>query len=171
MTLRDCLLGVLVVGAVYTDLRLRRIPNRLLLPFLLLGVFVNTWVAGWSGLLDSLAGSGLGLLLLLLPYLAGGIGGGDVKFLATVGALTGPVFIWRAFLAGAIAGGVLSLVQLAFQGRLLQVLKRVGFWLWQVVTPGMEPATLENLESDRKWGKLPYAVPLSIGVLVSRLWL
>lgn len=123
-----------------------------------------------QGLIESLLGFGLGLVLLLIPYISGGIGGGDVKFLAVVGAIAGTDFVWKAFLAGAIAGGLLALVQLAWEGRLPQVLKRMGFWFWSLLTPGARPLPLEDLESQRKWGKLPYAIPLSIGVVVSLFW-
>lgn len=108
--------------------------------------------------------------MLLLPYLAGGIGGGDVKFLATIGAIGGATLVWRTFLVGAVAGGILAVVQLALEGRLHQVLRRISFWLWSLLTPGAQPPHLEGLDSERKWGRLPYAIPIAIGVVVSRFW-
>ena len=38
--------------ATYTDLRSRRIPNWLVLPFLVAGVCVSGWQAGWHGILS-----------------------------------------------------------------------------------------------------------------------
>ena len=48
-------LAVLLVATV-TDIRSRRIPNWLVFPFLLGGLVVSTWVAGWHGLGQSLGG-------------------------------------------------------------------------------------------------------------------
>jgi prepilin peptidase CpaA len=40
---------IVVVVATVTDLRSRRIPNWLVLPFLLAGIVVSPWRADWSG--------------------------------------------------------------------------------------------------------------------------
>jgi len=167
----SCLtLGSLIAIAVYTDLRYRRIPNALLVPFAVLGLAVQAIGFGWPGVADAAAGFGLGLVLLLPAYLAGGIGGGDVKLLATIGVIGGATFVWKTFLAGAIIGGLLALIQLVVERRLLAVLKELVFWLWTVLTPGARPAPLAKLDSERKWGRLPYAVPLALGVIISWLW-
>jgi len=56
-----------------------------------------------------LEGAALGFMFLLLPYLYGGIGAGDVKLLAVYGTLLGPNLIITAFFYGAILGGVVAL--------------------------------------------------------------
>ncbi|NLY56765.1 MAG: prepilin peptidase [Firmicutes bacterium] len=163
-------LGSLLVMAVYTDVRYRRIPNALLVPFAIWGMALQAYAFGWPGAADAAGGLGLGLLLLLPAYLAGGIGGGDVKLLATIGAIGGLAFVWRTFLAGALVGGILAVIQLAVERRLRPVLKNLAFWLWTVVTPGARPAPLAKLDAERKWGRVPYAVPLSLGAIISWLW-
>jgi Flp pilus assembly protein protease CpaA len=55
-----------IVGG-WTDWRSRRIPNRLTVPALFLGIGANTLALGWAGAKDSLLGAGLGLGL-LLPF-------------------------------------------------------------------------------------------------------
>ena len=78
-------LAVLVVATV-TDIRSRRIPNWLVFPFLLAGLVVSTWVAGWHGLGESLGGMLLGGLIYGLMAMMGGMGMGDVKLCAAIGA-------------------------------------------------------------------------------------
>ena len=78
-------LAVLVVATV-TDIRSRRIPNWLVFPFLLSGLVVSTWVAGWHGLGESLGGMLLGGLIYGLLAMMGGMGMGDVKLCAAIGA-------------------------------------------------------------------------------------
>jgi prepilin peptidase CpaA len=54
------------------------------------------------GLLPSLAGFAVGMSLLLLPWILGGGGMGDVKMLAALGAWLGPMWILVAFGIGSI---------------------------------------------------------------------
>ena len=111
-------IAVVAVGTVATaiDLRTRRVPNAL------------TFGTGAAGLaLAFLEGDGLGAaaiiggligLALMLPgYLFGATGGGDVKLLAAFGTLLGPRDTLTAFLAMALAGGVLALIVIAHRGR------------------------------------------------------
>ena len=104
--------AAVVTGAIasYTDLKFARIPNKLTLSAAALGFIINFIFKGTSGLLFSAAGLAAGLGLLLIPYLLGGIGGGDVKLLAATGAIGGAKFVFFTTLFGALAGGVLALV-------------------------------------------------------------
>lgn len=91
-----------------TDTLQARIPNLLTVSLASAGLTFNTLTHGWSGTLGSLIGLAVGFLLLLLPYLMGGFGGGDVKTLAALGALAGPqailhIFVYMAFFGGAMA--------------------------------------------------------------------
>ena len=79
-----------VCVATFTDLRSRRIPNWLVLPFFVVGVAVSCFLHGWHGLGHSLGGAGLGLLLYGILFFMGGMGAGDVKLCAAIGAWIGP---------------------------------------------------------------------------------
>jgi prepilin peptidase CpaA len=98
----------LIVASVY-DIRARRVPNWLSVGLLTSGV-VSRYLtsgpveAGWG-----LAGSAVGLLLLLFPYSRSWIGGGDVKLLAATGSWLGPQLVLYAALFGSLAAGLISL--------------------------------------------------------------
>ena len=77
---------IVLAVATFTDLRNRRIPNWLVLPFLVVGIGVSTWQHGWHGLGQSFAGFALGLLLYGILFWMGGMGAGDVKLAAAIGA-------------------------------------------------------------------------------------
>jgi prepilin peptidase CpaA len=82
------LTAMVLIVAVY-DGRFRRIPNWIVFPIMLIGGGSHLV---WPGELGRWAGgSGVltGFLLLLFPYLAGGMKAGDVKLLMAIGALTG----------------------------------------------------------------------------------
>lgn len=110
------LVVVLAIAAV-SDIRAHRIPNWLTLTGTILGLIGHAWLGGWPGLIGSLEGIGIAGLL-LLPYAVRGLGAGDVKLLAAVGALMGPAFLLWTLLGTILAGGLLALAGAVQQGRM-----------------------------------------------------
>jgi prepilin peptidase CpaA len=103
---------VVVTVAALVDLRRRRIPNWLTAGAFGGGLVLNVVEAGASGGLTAVAGGALGLAILLPFFLAGGIGAGDVKLLAGLGALVGPQMLVSVAIYGALAGGAMSVILL-----------------------------------------------------------
>jgi prepilin peptidase CpaA len=60
----------------------------------------------------------VGLVLMLPGHALGATGAGDVKLMAAIGSLVGPVVVVKAFLFTAIAGGVLAVIVAARRRRL-----------------------------------------------------
>ncbi|MBA4358431.1 MAG: prepilin peptidase [Desulfovibrio sp.] len=111
-------LSLLVASVI--DLRSQRIPNLLTIPAAMAALAYHFLVQGPQGLWFSLAGLGLGLGLMLAPFLFGVMGGGDVKLMAAVGAWVGPQTVLVAFLLTSLAGGAYALVVLARPSGLLR---------------------------------------------------
>lgn len=152
-------------AAIYWDVRHGRIPNLLNAAAILCGLLIGFVGNGTGGLASSIAGSLLGLSILLVPFLLKMVGGGDVKFLAAAGALVGWRILWMSFLAGAAIGGVAGIVLIIFRDKTLAKLKRrliliqEGQWGSPVSTPSQGKANRSDVH-------MPYAVPLSIGLLL-----
>ena len=106
--------------ATVIDLRSQRIPNALTVPTALAGLAYHLLIQGPQGLWFSLAGLGLGLGLMLAPFLFRVMGGGDVKLMAAVGAWVGPQVVLVAFLLTSLAGGVYALAVLARRAEALR---------------------------------------------------
>ena len=85
-----------------------------MLPVILLALLIHLNQAATAGLWFWASGLLLGMGLLMIPFLLGGMGAGDVKLMATIGALKGASFIFQVFLISAIAGGILSLLYLLY---------------------------------------------------------
>jgi prepilin peptidase CpaA len=102
---------ILIISAVI-DIRTGKIPNLITYPGMLIALTYHTIVNGLDGLLFSAAGLGLGIALLILPYLMGGMGAGDAKLLGVVGGVVGPAGVFYAFLLTAMAGGLYALAVL-----------------------------------------------------------
>ena len=99
---------VLVLAATAWDLRLRRIPNWLVLTFSVAGVFTAAASEGLAGTAAALGGVTLAAALLGPLWWAGGLGLGDVKLAAAIGAWLGPADLFWALLAAAMSGGMLA---------------------------------------------------------------
>lgn len=159
----------IALAASVSDLRTRRIPNLLTFGAALIGFGYFAATAGLSGLGFSVAGWGVGGLMFLPLFVLRGLGGGDVKLMAALGAWVGPgAAVWLA-LYTAIAGGVLALGVALFRGYLKQAF--VNTWsiltFWRVA--GLQPHPVLNVESEHAV-RLPYAVPIAAGLLVT-LWM
>lgn len=102
------LLG-LVGAATATDLRSRRIPNALSLGGLVLGLTLRAAV-GPPALVSGLIAATVAFAIAVPLVLVGGLGGGDAKLLAAVGAFVGLETLPIALLATALAGGAMGAI-------------------------------------------------------------
>lgn len=112
------------------DVRTHRIPNYLTLGSALAGLGFQLGAHGWPGLLAGFLGLLLGFSLLFLPYLLGGMGAGDVKALAALGAWLGPTRTFYLFLYMGISGGVMALAILWWRGLLWAKIRQGLSLLW-----------------------------------------
>lgn len=119
------ILAILLVAALYTDLKSGKIYNTLTIPCLIFGIAINAAHSGVNGLIQSLAGAILILALALLSPLQGGLGGGDIKLMMAIGALMGPGFVVRALLFSAVTGGLLALMVVLRAGKALMTIRKM----------------------------------------------
>lgn len=174
-------LVILSALAVYFDLVRHKIPNFLTFPAMLLGLLYHALSGGWSGLWFSLAGLLLGAALLLVPFTLGGMGAGDVKFLAAVGALQGAGFVAAATLLAALIGGAAALLSLLRRRRLWITLRRMvlallhrffNFLAARLPLPLLHRLARRTIppppEAEAGGEKLylPYGVPIALGALL-----
>ena len=102
-------LGIVMAAASYTDVTRQKIPNKLTFPAMAVGIVYHVLVHGYQGLIFSLTGLAAGFALLILFYVLGGMGAGDVKLMAAAGAVLGAKGVFVAFLFTALYGGIYSL--------------------------------------------------------------
>ena len=112
-----------------TDTLHSKIPNLATFTLILIGLGYHIQIQGLSGAMTAMAGLLVGLSLLLAPYLLGGMGGGDVKALAALGALLGPGDIFQVFILSGLIGGAMALIHMLFSKNLKN---RLRSWLTAV---------------------------------------
>lgn len=161
----NAFLAAMVLIAVIYDLRVRRIPNLLIIIALVFAFTYHIHQSGYNGLIFCLKGFGLGLALLLLPFLMGGMGAGDVKFLAAIGAIKGNVFVFNTFLWMALWGGLIAAVIIIYKRRVKETGARIkqGFILASLGVFNFG----DTLSKEEFSIYYPYGVAIALGVLAS----
>jgi prepilin peptidase CpaA len=155
--------GVMVT-IVIADLRSMRIPNKLTYPAALGGLALhlaasiqNPQLPWWSGLGESVAGLSLGFFVLFVGFLFGGIGGGDVKACAALGALVGLSTTAYGLLYMGLIGGAIALSIMIWKGKLFRSLGNMSRFFVTALIPGLQTEMPKEENSD----------PFPLGVAIS----
>ena len=160
--------GVLLIGliaAAVTDVRSSRVPNVITFPLALVGLGFHTISDSGSGLLFSLEGLGLGLVLFLGFYIYGGMGAGDVKLLAAIGAIVGPFNVFVGFLIASLLGGLYAVAVMIWHLGLAKTAERIKIILVSMVFMKVNvAASLDETALPR----LRYALVIGLGTLVGQ---
>jgi prepilin peptidase CpaA len=154
---------VLIVAAVI-DGAILKVPNWLTFPFIVCGWIHCTMEGGIVGLGWSLLATFVGMMLLLVLRNVGGMGAGDVKLLAGVGAWLGTIVTLYAFAATAIVGGVIAVAMIWKSGQWEKhwAMAHQILHEWKTIR---SPEKLATIARERKPNMylLPYGIPMAIG--------
>ena len=116
---QTAVLAVLVTLAGVWDWKTRRIPNWLTVTGAVAGLALNSPLSAAKGF-------GIALLVYLPLYLLRAVGGGDLKLMAAIGAITGPDVWLVLFVLSSVLGGLVALALVIAKGRLRQTLSNIG---------------------------------------------
>jgi prepilin peptidase CpaA len=161
LLLKILLIGTVLVAGVY-DLRYRRIPNWLNVSAMSVGLALNLVLFAGHGLILAILGIGCSLLVYIPLYLVRGMGAGDVKLMAAVGAIAGPRNWFGIFLATAILGGFVSLVYILFRRRLRETL-----WNLTVIVSELVRARVPASRDSRLDIRHTHALRVPHGALIA----
>jgi prepilin peptidase CpaA len=158
----------LVLAAVIDGMKLK-VPNWITFPMIISGWIYSATVspyAGWEGLTYSLVGTAVGLALLLPLYAIGGMGAGDVKLLAGVGAWVWSLTTVYAFAVSAIVGGIIAVLMVVSRKKWFK--HKSQFWMiCNEILTVKDPEKLAAMAAERKPSMmlLPYGIPIAIGTI------
>lgn len=167
MTLLDTLVVVISSLSAFFDLKIRKIPNWLILVGATSGIALNGYY-GLNPFFQSLTGLLAGIAVLFLPFVFGWIGAGDVKFFGVVGALLGVSWLPRVFFYSALTAGLIAVAYV-----LLGVTQIAGFKdLWTdlkiaVVSLGRVIPDPVARRSEKRGGSVPWGVAFAIGTIIA----
>lgn len=140
---------VTIVGSFY-DVKFRRVPNWLTFGSFGIALIYNITTLKIHNILFCVCGFLVGIGLLIIPYILGGMGAGDVKLLGAIGSIVGYKNIICIFIYTAISGMLLGIIWMLSKPDRLKFL----------ITTGQVSPTIEKKE------KVPYAIAIFLGTVV-----
>jgi prepilin peptidase CpaA len=162
--------GAYTVAAAVTDIRIKKIPNKLTIPFFGLGILYQLVFHGLPGLGEGALGFLAGFGLLFLLWVIGSGGGGDVKLMGglsmwlgwklTIMVLIGSVFV-------AMVGTLVVIIKSMFSRGVYDTKDK--FLATGKLKKGEKPKkeTVEQRTNRRPMG---YAVPVALATWTVVIW-
>lgn len=148
-----------------SDTLFSKIPNLFNLVCVLFAFSYHIYNSGLAGFSLAFFGLLAGLALFLVPFLMGGMGAGDVKALAVLGALLGPATILQVFIYTGLWGGIMGLLQCLFVPKLRKTCLE---WI-RALRAGMLPAN-SIADIPRQTLRFPYAAAIAFGYYAYISW-
>jgi prepilin peptidase CpaA len=167
---------VLIVAAIIDGIQLK-VPNWITFPMIISGWVFSGMAYGMAGegwyigVAWSLAGTAIGLSLLLPAYAIGGMGAGDVKLMAGIGAWVHCWITFYAFCLSAIIGAIIAIAMVMISGKTRKHSGQFMYIVNEIMTV-RNPETLATIAADRKSSMmlLPYGIPICIGTILYFAW-
>jgi Flp pilus assembly protein protease CpaA len=162
--------------AAVTDVMEYRVRNVLTFPLVVSGLAYHATFLGWAGFTDSLQGMLFGLGVLIMPWLLGLMGAGDVKLLAGVGAWLGMDGAVVAFVIASAAAGVYSIISIVYRGKFHESFLTIRLIFYRFVALGTylgKDDLVGELSTgdDRRVRVIPFGAMVPIGVVGVLIWL
>ena len=149
----------------FHDFRTFRLPNRVTLPWMMLGLAWHAWAPEGLGWQYSLRGCLLGPLPLLWFVLRGKMGAGDLKMMAAIGAWVGA---WSTLHVIALSGPAAILCEVFRRALRYREADIAG----EASGPARSSQTVSESINDpvlrRNW--IPFSIPLTAGLLLLMLF-
>ena len=165
------LVAALVAAA--TDIWKFKVYNVLTLPLLVSGLLYHAFRAE---LADSLLGVLFGFAALIVLYIIGGMGAGDVKLMAAVGAWLGMPLTFYVFIASSLAAGVYSIGLVVWTGQVGETAVNLQILWLRLASVGRYLGSDDRVESevrrsDRRKRIIPFAAMVAIGLVATLIWI
>ena len=165
------LVAALVAAA--TDIWKFKVYNVLTLPLLVSGLLYHAFRAE---LADSLLGVLFGFAALIVLYIIGGMGAGDVKLMAAVGAWLGMPLTFYVFIASSLAAGVYSIGLVVWTGQVGETAVNLQILWLRLASVGRYLGSDDKVESevrrsDRRKRIIPFAAMVAIGLVATLIWI
>jgi prepilin peptidase CpaA len=170
---------IAVLAMAVTDLWQFRVHNVLTLPLLLSGLIYQGLMGGAPGLVNGLLGALFGFSALIVFCMMGGIGAGDVKLLAGVGAWLGLPLTIYVFIASSLAAGIYSMILLLRSRKLRETWVNLQIAWYRLKAVGRYLGSESDVEAavtqaERRQRLVPFAAMVAVGLvgaLLTLAWL
>ena len=168
-------LAAALVAAV-TDVWKFKVYNLLTFPLLAGGLLYHAFHGGTSELTGSAAGAITGFGMMIVLYMIGGMGAGDVKFVTALGAwLCLPLTVY-VLMAGCVAAGVYAAVLLITASSLRETMLNIQILWLRLNCLGRHLGYEDRVETevkrqDRRLRLIPFSAMIALGLVATVCWL
>jgi prepilin peptidase CpaA len=164
-----------VVVSTFTDVTRFKVYNRLTFPIFFGGLAYGLILGGLSGLGFAMAGAFTGFGILIIPYLMGGLGAGDVKFVMAMGSWIGASALLPAIIIGCLVLFIYYGVVIARQRGFAGLMMNMQLMMMRMSCFGKNLAMTDNFESvqsaanspdsENRGRLIPFSAMMSIGIV------
>ena len=164
------LLPAILILASWIDLKTHRIPNYLTFTALIAGFLLQILLHGWNGITHSLGGVIVGFLIFIPFYIKGGMGAGDVKLMAVVGAFLGYQYTFLAVGLSLFAGSIMGIFLLVILGGIKAAMHRYFSMIKQLLyLHSVDLRYIPPPPDEAAAVKFPYATAICVGTIAT-MW-
>jgi prepilin peptidase CpaA len=158
--------------AAITDVWKFKVYNMLTLPLLVAGVLYHAMRADLG---NSLLGVLFGFGSLIALHIIGGMGAGDVKLMAALGAWLGMPLTFYVFIASSLAAGVYAVILMVVTGKVGETIQNLHILWMRLMSIGRYLGADDQVEkevrrADRRRRIIPFAAMVLVGILGTLLW-
>lgn len=164
---------LIAFSAAIHDYRKFQIPNKLTYSAMITGLAWHTLSPYGHGIATALGGIGVGFLSLVPFFVAGGMGGGDVKLMMAIGAVLGMPLTFFIFLASSITTGIYALYIMLTQSCFMKTLDRLKLIGYRMIVIGQHLALEDHHRTESMTTKtaghvtvIPFGVMVAIGMTI-----
>lgn len=163
--------GVFTLIAAMTDLKFRKIPNKLTVPFCVAGLIFQTVMGGWLGMQDALLGFVVGFGVLFILFAVGGGGGGDVKLMGALGVWLGwkkTLFVLIISIVFVLFGTIVSMAYSVATRGFSRSLRK--YFRKQNTENDRETTKYDPLQQRKHRRIMPFAIPVALATWFVMIW-
>jgi prepilin peptidase CpaA len=158
----DAIVLCLVVVCATTDILRGKIYNSVTYPAVGIGLILAALSKGEPTLLSSGLGLVIGFFPLFIIFVVGGLGGGDVKLMAAIGAVKGYPFIVYAMFYTGLVGALMAVSAMIWRGVLFKSMRNILRTILTSIVPGFETVPLDPADS--------YPIHFGFAICMGTLW-
>jgi len=156
---------IVAISAAVTDVRERRIPNKLTYNAAILGVLLQAILFGWKGLLSGALGGVIFGGVFLLFFIVHAMGAGDVKLAMALGCVVGASASVKLMFATTVAGGILAVIYMVRAKRVAKTLRNTLDILAFHARLGLQSHPTVNLDNPDAV-RMPYGLAFAAGAFL-----
>jgi prepilin peptidase CpaA len=167
---------VAAIIAAVTDVWKFKVYNLLTLPLLASGLLYHATHGGAAALAGSVVGALAGFGIMIVLYVMGGMGAGDVKFVTALGAWLGLPLTLYVIIAGSIAAGAYAVILMVTAVPLRETLLNIQILWLRLACLGRHLGSEDRVEtevkrSDRRRRLIPFSAMIALGLIATLVWL